>query len=472
MLTTIIHRMGRTVAGLAAAWLLIATMAQRAAALAPESAPGPPAQRLWSVRYNGPGDESDYGYALGVSPTGSVVFVSGRSHASATQIDFATVAYETDIGSEIWVARYNGPGNSFDSAEALGVHPDGSLVFVTGTSGGGTSDNYATIAYDAATGAERWVARYSGPAGNDIPVALGVSPDGSTVFVTGYSFRGGIYDYATVAYDAATGAEQWVARYDGPVGGSDVATALGVSPDGSAVFVTGLTTEATGNDYGTVAYDAATGAELWVSRYDGPGNGSDVASALGVGPDGSMVFVTGQSAGMLSDEYGTVAYDAATGAELWVSRYDGPRNGADFAMSLGVSPNGSSVFVTGGSTGSDTNHDYATVAYEVADGTELWASRLGRSGVDSATALGVSPDGSTVFVTGSAQDGSNYEYATAAYDSATGARLWATLAHGIGEFDFAYDLGVSPDGSAVFVTGAHQVRADTSSDYGTVAYST
>ena len=46
----------------------------------------------------------------------------------------------------------------------------------------------------------------------------------------------------------------------------------GVSPDGSKVFVTGYSVgSASGYDYATVAYDASTGSELWVKRYDGPG---------------------------------------------------------------------------------------------------------------------------------------------------------------------------------------------------------
>lgn len=66
------------------------------------------------------------------------------------------------------------------------------------------------------------------------------------------------YDYATVAYDAVTGAELWVARFDGPASGDDRATALGVSPDGSTVYVAG-TSEGDGTSYdiATVAYDAA-----------------------------------------------------------------------------------------------------------------------------------------------------------------------------------------------------------------------
>src|SRR5207249_3233233 len=125
----------------------------------------------------------------------------------------------------------------------------------------------------------------------------------------------------------------------------DAATALGVSPDGSAVFVTGFSYEGY-PDYATVAYDASTGAQLWVMRYDG-----GVASALGVSIDGSAVFVTGGTDVGFNDDYVTISYDASTGAELWLMRYDGPASDSDHAYALQVSPDGASVFVTGGSYG-------------------------------------------------------------------------------------------------------------------------
>jgi DNA-binding beta-propeller fold protein YncE len=95
-------------------------------------------------------------------------------------------------GSELWVKRYNGPASSFDGARAVAVSPDGSRVFVTGASDGSpdTANDYATIAYDAATGSRLWLARFNGSAAdlNDAARAIAVSPDGSTVFVTGESY--------------------------------------------------------------------------------------------------------------------------------------------------------------------------------------------------------------------------------------------------------------------------------------------
>src|SRR5205823_3945643 len=129
------------------------------------------------------------------------------------------------------------------------------------------------------------------------------------------------------AYNASTGAELWVSRYNGPAKDEDIANALGVSPDGSKVFVTGSSARRTGiPDYATVAYDASSGGALWVRRYNGPGHFEDIATALGVSPDGSKVYVTGVSDGLTSPDIATVAYNASTGTGLWVKRYNGQQN--------------------------------------------------------------------------------------------------------------------------------------------------
>ena len=54
---------------------------------------------------------------------------------------------------------------------------------------------------------------------------------------------------------------------------------------------------------------------------------------------------------------------AAPGARLWAARYNGPGNGGDVAHSMAVSPDGHRIFVTGQSFGGQTGYDYATVAY-------------------------------------------------------------------------------------------------------------
>jgi WD40 repeat protein len=237
--------------------------------------------------------------ALGVSGAGAsgAATRAGQPavHAAVTVSGAAAVP-----GAQLWVKRYS-PGTA---ATSVAVSPGGGTVFVTGESVGG----YATVAYNAATGAQRWVKRYGN--GNDFASSVAVSPGGGTVFVTGYSTAASSgADYATVAYSAATGAQRWVQRYKGPGNLVGAATSVAVSPAGGTVYVTGGSPGATsGEDYATVAYSAATGAQQWLKRYNGPGNLDDQASQVAVSPSGGTVFVTGGSQGLTAEDYATVAY--------------------------------------------------------------------------------------------------------------------------------------------------------------------
>jgi len=221
--------------------------------------------------------------------------VTGISNGGTSANDYATVAYNAGTGAQLWATRYNGPGNGSDDVRQLVVSPAGDTVFVTGQSDGGATAGYdaATVAYNAATGETRWVKRYNGPLnGNDGANSVGISPAGDTVFVTGGSANGGLppgEGFVTIAYDAATGSQLWVKRYngDGVTKRGGYAVSLAVSPGGGAVYVTGIGPATTsGDDYVTAGYNAATGATLWTRRYNGPANGTDQPSSVAASPSG------------------------------------------------------------------------------------------------------------------------------------------------------------------------------------------
>ena len=343
-------------------------------------------------------------------------------------------------------------------AFAVAVATAAGVLGVPGGSAAAAAQSRARLLAESGTqavpGVQEWVARYDGPSHSyDAAHALATSPDGSTVFVTGDSSgrRTTGRDYATVAYSAVTGRQLWVRRYSGPGRRTDIAWSVAVSPDGSRVFVTGGSTVMPHiDDYVTIAYAAATGRQLWNSRYQGPAGGSSDASALVVSPDGSRVFVTGESdgAGGASAGYATVAYSAATGRQLWVRRHM-PQRGFDYATAVAVSPDGSRVLVTG-------TAQYATVAYSAATGRQLWARPFSpRYGADYGGSVAVSPGGSTVFVTSQSDsaNGASSVYATVAYSAATGRELWASRHHQ----GFGAQMAVSPDGMTVYVSGTTAV---------------
>ena len=86
-----------------------------------------------------------------------------------------------------------------------------SAVTSAGAGHGGVAGEKPLAARPAAAGGQvaggtrLWVALYKGSNGNGQATAIAASPDGSKVFVTGSSATTtGGFAYATVAYDAAT----------------------------------------------------------------------------------------------------------------------------------------------------------------------------------------------------------------------------------------------------------------------------
>jgi hypothetical protein len=417
----------------------------------------------WVARYNGPGNGSDAATALALDDSGNV-FVTGWSPGIGTGTDYATIKYDPG-GTELWVARYNGPGNGGDWALAIALDDSGN-VYVTGSSeGNGTGTDYATIKYDPG-GTELWVVRYNGPVnGYDNAQALALDESGK-VYVTGESEGiGSGDDYATIKYDT-DGNELWVARYEGPGNGYDVANALAVDDSGN-VYVTGNSFEFL-LDYATIKYDT-DGVEQWVARYNGPWNSNDEAIALAVDDSGN-VYVTGQSYGLGTLwDYATIKYDT-DGDTLWVTLYNGPVNGGDGAAAIAVDDSGN-AYVTGESdTGGATFCDYATIKYNT-DGDTLWVARYhGQGGVaDYANAIDLDNSGN-VYVTGESPGiGTDGDYGTIKYDP-DGTELWVALYNGPGNgYDGAYSLAVDDSGN-VYVTG-ESYGIGTYADYATIKYS-
>jgi uncharacterized delta-60 repeat protein len=422
----------------------------------------------WSARYNGTGNEWDDSYSIALDGAGNI-YVTGYTWGSGTYEDYTTIKYNS-TGTQQWVANYNGVGNDNDEAYSIAVDGSGN-VYVTGYSiGDGTGADYVTIKYNS-TGTQQWATAYNGP-GNSTDIAYSLVIDGSgNVYVTGYSIGSGTSnDYATIKYNSS-GTQQWVTRYNGAGNGIDVAHQIVIDGSGNTYvtgFCSGTSLTSTNYNYLTVKYNSS-GTEQWATEFDGTASNYDEAFSLAVDESGN-VYVTGictnTGLGIANYDYATVKYNSS-GTQLWAATYDGPANNNDFAqaLTLDATPN---VYVTGWSKGNGTNWDYATIKYN-SSGTQQWVVRYdGPANLDD-VAYSLAVDGSgNVFVTGGSKAVTYFDYATVKYNS-SGTQQWVVRYNGPNMLNDNARSVILDESGNIYVTGFSNQSAF-NYDYATVKY--
>ncbi len=157
-----------------------------------------------------------------------------------------------------------------------------------------------------------------------------------------------------VAYAAASGTPLWTKI---TAGNGSTMVGLGATSTGSAVIVSEYTiTPPDTTRWVTLALNPATGAILW-ERLKAFDSGATFASALALSPDGSAAYVTGYS-----DVWVTIGYSTANGAEVFRAGDDAQAR--NYSYAIAVSPDSSQVVVTGTSNQGPTSDDVmATATY-------------------------------------------------------------------------------------------------------------
>ncbi len=209
------------------------------------SADGSP---VWGVLTTGLVNDASGDGWIGIDGAGDVLLAAKAWHSS-TSYDVLCAKLDGDDGLQLWRIDWTN-GTRADDPGAMLVDAAGDVI-VAGVTGG----DYLTVKLSGTNGSRTWLSTYNGPQGW-YDVANGVAfGAGGEILVTGFSDGTGTsWDVATLGYDPATGAQRWVRRFDGPAHLTDEARSLVLAP-GGALYVTGYVYgDASGMDQVVLAY--------------------------------------------------------------------------------------------------------------------------------------------------------------------------------------------------------------------------
>ncbi|MDH5684021.1 MAG: SBBP repeat-containing protein [candidate division WOR-3 bacterium] len=348
-------------------------------------------------------------------------YVTGHRRNGELCYDWVTIKYPPNLNGEPeWEKYVNGPGSGYDYAKAITIDNDG-YIYVTGyVDNGGDNHDWYTIKYSP-NGIEQWFKQENLPY-DDEPAAIAMDNLGNVV-VTGYresDVGGGLRhkDYMTIWYDSDDGTKVGERFYDTRDHFDDEAVGLAVDNSGF-VYVTGYSNldhdGGRDDDYLTIRYTPQGQGVHWVMRKNGGGHDRPHAIAIDNNPQGSYVYVTGESFQSENGfDYLTVIY-TNNGAE-WRVKYDDYENDDDIANAITVGNNRDFIYVTGKSHCDETHHDYWSIMYDSNLNPIRENRYFGINAHETDEAVAMTIDESFVYVTGYSWGGDawtiNYDYAT------------------------------------------------------------
>jgi len=182
---------------------------------------------LWSQLINTGFMSNNIATSLAFSPDQTEVAICGDTIGGT---EWITALYDTASGTRKWLV------NAPEGVAARDLVVDVSHVYVTGQGSIGINSFLTVVAYDRVTGTRVWrMDKKPVDGSNSAGLRIALAPDGSIV-ATGQALRG-FLDWYTVAFEA-TGAVRWEAVRDGGLNTDEIPAAVLVLPDGSTV-VTG-----------------------------------------------------------------------------------------------------------------------------------------------------------------------------------------------------------------------------------------
>jgi uncharacterized delta-60 repeat protein len=305
------------------------------------------------------GHSYDGANAVAVQPDGKIV-VAGSSDG-----DFAAARYHTNGSLDTSFSNdgrfMTGYADGLEAAEAVAVQPDGKIVIAGWTDLNGSLDFAIARIDTGGTLDSPFSIRLTGFGSDEVAYAVAIQPDGKIV-VAGQSNEDDADEFALARYTAGGSLDSSFdgdGRVETGISGARVgADAVAIQGNGRIVAA-GWTIAGSDRDFELMRYNTDGTLD---TKFDGNGKqatefgGRDLAAAVAVQPDGSIVAAGWTSAGIEdSFDFALARYNRNGALDGFFGGGDGKvtthwAGGDDYARAVAIQPGDGKIVAAGSVT--------------------------------------------------------------------------------------------------------------------------
>jgi DNA-binding beta-propeller fold protein YncE len=341
---------------------------------------------------------------------GTKMYVIGYNNDNVNEYDLSTA---WDVSTASFLQSFY-VGTQEANPSGIFFKPDGTKMYVIGTSGDDVNEYDLSTAWDITTSS--YLQKFSVSTQENNPTGLFFKPDGTKMYVVG-STGDNVCGYTlSTAWDVSTAA--WVTpatEYFSVATQEIVPQGVFFKPDGTKMYVIG----SSGDDVNE--YDLSTAWDVSTSSY--LQNFSVAAQEIGptglfFKPDGTKMYVVGAGGDDVNEYDLSTAWDVSTASFLQSFYVGTQENGPQDVF---FKPDGTKMYIVG-SVGDDVNEYDLSTAWDITTSSYLQNFSVA---AQETTPTGVffKPDGTKMYVIGSGGDDVNEYDLSTAWDVSTSSYL-------------------------------------------------
>jgi sugar lactone lactonase YvrE len=408
------------------------------------------------------------GVGFSISSAGDVVFV-----ITTTTVSQFPMYDAFNIASASYTAREFYPtAQQATGLTGVFLSPDGLSMYVTGTA------NDTVYQYTLGTAGQVFTAAYTGKSFSvgsqeTLPYGLSFSSDGTTMFVVGRT-ADSVFQYTlSTAWDVSTAS---YASKSFSVAGQEANTnGLFFKPDGTAMYIVGVTSDTVFQYTLSTAWDVSTAS--YASKSFSVAAQDTAPQTLFFKPDGAVMYMVGSASDTVFQYTLSTAWDVSTASYasilLSVSAQD------TTPMGLFIDSAGTSLYVAGNNNNRVSQFTLPTAWSLVAGWTTrvglgpYYRSALVTSQESAPTDVFLSSDSTAMYVIGNTFD-TVFQY-TLTTPGDIGTAFYTLKSFVVTQDTAPQGFFFKPDGTAMYVVGStndmvYQYTLSTAWDVATASY--